>query len=234
MSFPLVYHVKWIYGLHMETNSLLEKYLGWLTSLRGSKEFYSPWNPEASGDSSSAVPHLIFQENSLPSLLAFHFLWLLSEWPLFLFLVPLLILPTSSKIREEMKNLFVPTSTSFYFLVTSLFSCLVVHNSLGPHGLQLARLPCPSPSPGFAQSHVPWAGEPSNHLILSSPSPPAFNLSQHQGLFQCWLFASGGQHIGASASSSVLPMKIEDLFTLELSGLILLAAHRTVKSLFQD
>ena len=76
MSFSLVYHfLKWIYGLHMETNSLLEKYLGWLTSLRGSKEFSSPWNPEASGDPSSAVPHLIFQENSLPSHLAFHFIW---------------------------------------------------------------------------------------------------------------------------------------------------------------
>ena len=105
-------------------NSLLEKYLGWLTSLRGSKEVSSPWNPGASGDSSSEVPHLIFQENSLPSHLAFHFLWLLSEWPLFLFLVPSLILPTSSKIREELKTflfLLPPLSLVLsYIIVQSL------------------------------------------------------------------------------------------------------------------
>ena len=49
---------------------------------------------------------------------------------------------------------------------------------------------------------------------LSFPSP-AFNLSQHQGLFQ-WtqFFASGGQSIGASASASVLPMNILDWFPL--------------------
>ena len=49
----------------------------------------------------------------------------------------------------------------------------------------------------------------SNHFILCPPSSPfAFNLSQHQGLFQ-WV-ASGGQSIGASASASVLPMRGKD------------------------
>ena len=47
---------------------------------------------------------------------------------------------------------------------------------------------------------------------LSCPSPPALHLSQHQGLFPVsWLFASGGQSIGASASASVLPMNIQDI-----------------------
>jgi len=58
---------------------------------------------------------------------------------------------------------------------------------------------------------------------LSSPSPPAFNLSQHQGLFQWWksqLFASGGQSIGVSASASVLPMNIQGWFPLGRTGLI--------------
>ena len=69
----------------------------------------------------------------------------------------------------------------------SQFSRSVVSDSLGPHGLQHTRLPCPSPSPKFefAQTHVHWVGDaiqPSRPL--SSPSPPAFNLSQHQGLFQ--------------------------------------------------
>ena len=56
-------------------------------------------------------------------------------------------------------------------------------NSLGAHGLQHARLPCPSPKTKLAQTHVYWVNEaiqPSHPL--SSPSPPAFNLSQHQGL----------------------------------------------------
>ena len=60
---------------------------------------------------------------------------------------------------------------------------------------------------------------PSNHLILCLPCPPAFNLSQHQGLFQ-WkdLFTSGGQSIGASAL--VLPMSIQGWFPLRLTALI--------------
>ena len=50
---------------------------------------------------------------------------------------------------------------------------------------------------------------PSNHLILSSPSPSAFNLSQHQGLLVSRLFASAGQSIGALASASVLPVNMQ-------------------------
>ena len=55
----------------------------------------------------------------------------------------------------------------------------VVSDSLQPHGLQHARLPCPSPTPGLAQTHVHRVSDaiqPSHPL--SSPSP-AFNLSQH-------------------------------------------------------
>ena len=49
---------------------------------------------------------------------------------------------------------------------------------------------------------------PSNHLILCRPpSPPVFNLSQHQSLFSMsQVFTSGGQSIGVSASASVLPI----------------------------
>ena len=64
--------------------------------------------------------------------------------------------------------------------------------------------------PEFAQTHVHWIG----HAIqtshpLSSHSPPALNLSQHQGLFQ-WV--SSSQNIGASTSASVLPMNIQGWF----------------------
>ena len=61
----------------------------------------------------------------------------------------------------------------------------------------------------------------SNHFILSSPSPPAFNLSQHQGLFlMSQFFASGGQSIGVSASASVFRMNIQDWFPLGQTGLL--------------
>ena len=65
-----------------------------------------------------------------------------------------------------------------------LFSHSIVSDSLWPHGLQHARLPCPTPTPGAAQMHVYQVSDaiqPSHPL--SSPSP-AFNLSEHQDLFQ--------------------------------------------------
>ena len=62
---------------------------------------------------------------------------------------------------------------------------------------------------GFEQAPgVGDAIQPSHPL--SSPSPPTFNLFQHQDLFMIQFFASGGQSIGASASASVLPMNIQD------------------------
>ena len=65
------------------------------------------------------------------------------------------------------------------------FSCSVVSDSLLPHGLQYARLPCPSPTPELAQTHVHWVSDAIQPSYpLSSPSLLAFNLSQHQGLFQ--------------------------------------------------
>ena len=69
------------------------------------------------------------------------------------------------------------------------FSCSVMSNSLWPHGLQHARLPCPLPSLGVCSNSCPLSQwyhptiQPSNHLILS-PTSPALNLSQHLGLFE--------------------------------------------------
>ena len=70
------------------------------------------------------------------------------------------------------------------------FSHSVMSDSLGPHGLQHTRLPCPSPSPRVYSTHVHWVSnttQPSHPLL--SPSPPAFYLSQHQGLFK-WISSS--------------------------------------------
>ena len=54
---------------------------------------------------------------------------------------------------------------------------------------------------------------------LSPPSPPAYNLSQNQGLFQ-WVGSSGVQSIGTPASASFLPVNIQVWFPLRLTGLI--------------
>ena len=69
--------------------------------------------------------------------------------------------------------------------VVPSLSHLVMSNSLQSLELKHTRLPCPSYLPEFAQTHVHRvrdAIQPSHPL--STPSPPAFNLSQHQGLFQ--------------------------------------------------
>ena len=100
---------------------------------------------------------------------------------------------------------------------TLQFSCSVMSNSLRPYGLQHTRLPCPSPTPGVAQSHVHRVSDAIQpfHPLLS-PSF-AFNLPQHQGLFQ-WVSWSIGA--SASASASVLTMSIQDWFPLGLTGWI--------------
>ena len=100
------------------------------------------------------------------------------------------------------------------------FSCSVVSDSLWPHGMQHARPPCPSPTPGAYSNSCPsswWC-----HPIISSCAVPFsshLNLSQHQHP-KSQFFAAGGQSIGVSASTSVLPMNIQDWFPLRLTGWI--------------
>ena len=75
--------------------------------------------------------------------------------------------------------------TIFPSISSIQFSHSVISDSLQPHELQHFRPPCPSPTPGVPQTHVHRvddAIQPSHPLL--SPSPPAFNLSQHQSLFQ--------------------------------------------------
>ena len=65
------------------------------------------------------------------------------------------------------------------------FMYSIMSDSLWPHGLQHTRPLCPSPTPRVCSNSCPlswWCHQPSHPLL--SPSPPAFNLSQHQGLFQ--------------------------------------------------
>ena len=75
--------------------------------------------------------------------------------------------------------------------------------------------------PELAQTQVHWvidAIQPSHSL--SSPSPPAFNLSQHQGLQMSQFYISGCQSIGAWAWAWVLPVNIQDWFPLRWTGWI--------------
>ena len=104
-----------------------------------------------------------------------------------------------------------------------LFSHSVVTNSLQPHGLQHARLPCPSLSPGACSNSCPlsqWCHPTiSSSVILFSSCLQSFPASG-SSFPMSWLFSSGGQSIRASISASVLPMNIQDWFPLGLTGLI--------------
>ena len=102
------------------------------------------------------------------------------------------------------------------------FSRSVMSDSLQPHELQNARLPCPLPTPGACSNSCPlsqWCHPTfsSSVIPLSSylhlcPASGSFLMSQ--------FFASGGQSSGASASASVFPMNIQDSLPLGLTGLI--------------
>ena len=75
--------------------------------------------------------------------------------------------------------------------------------------------------PEFAQTHVHWVSDGTQSLHPLSPSSLlAFNLLQHQGLFQLLDSASGGQSTGAPTSASVLLMNIQGWFPLGLTDFI--------------
>ena len=74
---------------------------------------------------------------------------------------------------------------------------------------------------------------PSNHFILCSPFPPAFNLSQHQGLFQ-WVSSSHQVAKVLSFSFSISPSnEYSGLISFRMDWLDLLAVQGTLKSLLQ-
>ena len=101
-----------------------------------------------------------------------------------------------------------------------LFSYSVMFDSLGPHGLHHARLPCPSPSPGACSSSCPLSWWCHSTISLSvvpfSSCPQSFPASGSCPISQP--FASGGQSIGLSASASVLPKDTQDWSPLGWTG----------------
>ena len=111
-------------------------------------------------------------------------------------------------------------TSSLPWLCLTQFSHSVVSNFLWSHGLQHARLPCPSPTPKAYSNSCPlsWWCHPtiSSSVIPFSSHPQSFPAS---GSFQMsQFFISGSQSIEVSASASVLPMKIQDCFLLGCTG----------------
>ena len=107
-------------------------------------------------------------------------------------------------------------------VVSVQFSCSVVSDSLRPYGLQHARLPCPSPTPGAYSNSCPlswWC-----HTTMSSSVVPFSSCLQFIQASRSFpmnqFFASGGQSIGASASTSVHSMNIQDWLPLGWTGFI--------------
>ena len=102
------------------------------------------------------------------------------------------------------------------------FTHSVASDSLWPHGLQHARPPCPSPTPGVYSNWCPlsqWCHPTiSSSVVPFSSCPQSFPAS---GSFQMnHLFTSGGQIIGVSAWTSVLPMNTQDWSPLGWTGWI--------------
>ena len=95
-------------------------------------------------------------------------------------------------------------------------------DSLRPHESQHTRPPCPSPTPGVYSNSSPstrWCHPvisssvvPSSSFPHSLPASGSFPMSQH--------FEWGGQSIGVSASTSVLPMNTQDWSPLGWTGWI--------------
>ena len=108
------------------------------------------------------------------------------------------------------------------FFSSVQFSHSVVSDSLWPHGLQHARLPSPSPTPGACSNSCPssqWCHPTiSSSVVLFSSCPQSCPASG--SLPRSQFFASGGQSIGVSALASTLPMTIQDWFPLGFTGWI--------------
>ena len=106
-----------------------------------------------------------------------------------------------------------------YFSVWSvqLLSCPILCD---PMDCSTPGLPVHHQLPEFTQTHVHWVGDAIQlSYPLSFPSPPAFNLPQHQGLFK-WVSSlhQVDKVLEFQLSATVLPMNIQDWFPLGWTG----------------
>ena len=113
------------------------------------------------------------------------------------------------------------------------FSRSVVSDYLRLHELQRARLPCPSPTPGVHPNPCPlskWCNPTiSSSVVPFSSCPQSFPASGSSQV----TFTSGGQSIGVSASTSVLPMNTQDWSPLGWTGWISLQS-KGLSRVFSD
>ena len=112
-------------------------------------------------------------------------------------------------------NTEVPLPYSFQF------SHSVVSDSLWLHGLQHTRLPSPWPTAGAYSNSCPsWWCHPTISFSIVSFFSHLQSLPASGSFQMSWFFASCGRSIGVSASATMLPMNIQDLFPLGLTGWI--------------
>ena len=134
----------------------------------------------------------------------------------FLWLISLSIIPSRSS------HVVTNGKISFFFNGWVQFSRSVVSDSLWPHELQHARPPCPSSTPGVNPNSCPlsqWCHSTISSSVISFssrlqsfPASGSFQMSQ--------FFTSGGQSIGVSTSTSVLPMNTQHWSPLRWTGWI--------------
>ena len=128
-----------------------------------------------------------------------------------------------------------PHKTANFYFSSVQFSHSVVSDSSWPHGPQHTRPPCPLPTPRACSNSgllSRWC-----HPIISSSVVPFSSCPQSfpaSGSIQMsQLFVSGGQSIGVSASTSVLPINTQDWSPLGWTGWISLQSKGLFKSLLQ-
>ena len=144
-----------------------------------------------------------------------------ASWPLFRAEITLLCMEGQGLDKESIFSVWVHFSS-------------VVSDSLQPHRLQHARPPCPSPTSEFTQTHAHWVSDAIQPFHpLSSPSPPTFSLSQHQGLFK-WV--SSLHQVARVLAFQLQHQSFQCIFRTDffkMDWFDLHAAQGTLKSLLQ-
>ena len=148
-------------------------------------------------------------------------LWINPMWNVYIFILNHLpYQPRTLSVHEGSPQ----PQLAYGFFSSIQFICSVVSDFLRPQGPLHARLPCPSPTPrAYSNSCLlsQWCHPtistfvvPFSCLLQPFPASRSFQMSQ--------FFALGGQSIGVSAWTSLLPMNIQDRFPLGWTGLITL------------
>ena len=130
--------------------------------------------------------------------------------------------------------LILDYAMEMYPWVMLLFNCSVMSHSLWHHGLQHTRLPCPSLSPRVYSNSCPlsqWCLSTISSSLASFSSCPQSSPASGS-IPMSYLFTSGGQSIGASASALVLPMKSR-LISFIIDWFDFLSLQVTLRSLLQ-